>query len=211
MATPKPAQMTSDRAQAAIASALRTLEAEGSGVDALAAALKDGLGTAFSAAIELIRAAKGRVIVTGMGKSGHVARKIASTFASTGTPAFFVHPSEASHGDLGMIANDDVILALSWSGETAELKNITDYSRRYGIKLIAMTAIPDSALAKLCRYRVDVAAGARSVPAQSCTDDIIADATWPLATHWQSRFWRATVSRRSILVFCIQVANLGHC
>lgn len=149
MATPKPAQMTSDRAQAAIASALRTLEAEGSGVDALAAALKDGLGTAFSAAIELIRAAKGRVIVTGMGKSGHVARKIASTFASTGTPAFFVHPSEASHGDLGMIANDDVILALSWSGETAELKNITDYSRRYGIKLIAMTAISESALAKL--------------------------------------------------------------
>ena len=149
MATPKPAQMTSDRAHAAIASALRTLEAEGSGVDALAAALKDGLGAAFSAAIELIRAAKGRVIVTGMGKSGHVARKIASTFASTGTPAFFVHPSEASHGDLGMIANDDVILALSWSGETAELKNITDYSRRYGIKLIAMTAIPESALAKL--------------------------------------------------------------
>ncbi|HEX3161680.1 MAG TPA: SIS domain-containing protein, partial [Pseudolabrys sp.] len=149
MATPKPAQMTSDRAHDAIASALRTLEAEGSGVDALAAALKDGLGAAFSAAIELIRAAKGRVVVTGMGKSGHVARKIASTFASTGTPAFFVHPSEASHGDLGMIANDDVILALSWSGETAELKNITDYSRRYGIKLIAMTAIPESALAKL--------------------------------------------------------------
>lgn len=141
--------MTNDRAQAAITSALRTLEAEGSGVDALAAALRDGLGTAFSAAVELIRAAKGRVIVTGMGKSGHVARKIASTFASTGTPAFFVHPSEASHGDLGMIANDDVIVALSWSGETAELKNITDYSRRYGIKLIAMTAIPESALAKL--------------------------------------------------------------
>jgi arabinose-5-phosphate isomerase len=149
MATPKPAQMTSDRAQAAIASALRTLEAEGSGVDALTAALKDGLGAAFSAAIELIRSAKGRVIVTGMGKSGHVARKIASTLASTGTPAFFVHPSEASHGDLGMIANDDVILALSWSGETSELKNITDYSRRYSIKLIAMTAIPDSALARL--------------------------------------------------------------
>ena len=84
-----------------------------------------------------------------MGKSGHVARKIASTFASTGTPAFFVHPGEASHGDLGMIANNDVILALSWSGETAELKNITDYSRRYGIKLIAMTAIPESALAKV--------------------------------------------------------------
>ena len=149
MSKPKPAQMTSDRAQAAIASALRTLEAEGSGVDALAAALRDGLGTSFAAAVDLIRAAQGRVIVTGMGKSGHVARKIASTFASTGTPAFFVHPSEASHGDLGMIANNDVVLALSWSGETAELKNIADYSRRYGIKLIAMTAISESALAKV--------------------------------------------------------------
>jgi arabinose-5-phosphate isomerase len=149
MARPKPANVTSDRAQAAIASALRTLEAEGSGVDALTAALNDGLGTSFAAAIDLIRTAQGRVIVTGMGKSGHVARKIASTFASTGTPAFFVHPSEASHGDLGMIANNDVILALSWSGETAELKNITDYSRRYGIKLIAMTAISESALANV--------------------------------------------------------------
>ena len=149
MAKPKPADLTSDRAQAGVASALRTLEAEGSGVDALAAALRDGLGGSFAAAIDVIRAAQGRVIVTGMGKSGHVARKIASTFASTGTPAFFVHPGEASHGDLGMIANNDVILALSWSGETAELKNITDYSRRHGIKLIAMTAIPDSALAKL--------------------------------------------------------------
>ena len=115
----------------------------------MAAALRDGLGTAFAAVVDLIHAAQGRVIVTGMGKSGHVARKIASTLASTGTPAFFVHPGEASHGDLGMIANNDVILALSWSGETAELKNITDYSRRHGIKLIAMTAIPESALAKV--------------------------------------------------------------
>jgi arabinose-5-phosphate isomerase len=149
MARPKPVDMTADRTQATIASALRTLEAEGSGVDALAAALRDGLGTSFAAAIDMIRAAEGRVIVTGMGKSGHVARKIASTFASTGTPAFFVHPGEASHGDLGMIGNHDVILALSWSGETAELKNIADYSRRHNIKLIAMTAIPDSALAKV--------------------------------------------------------------
>ena len=149
MAKPKPAQITSDRVQAAIASALRTLDAEGSGVDALAAASRDGLGTAFAAPVDLIRAAQGRVIVTGMGKSGHVARKIASTLASTGTPAFFVHPSEASHGDLGMIANNDVILALSWSGETAELKNIADYSRRHAIKLIAMTAISESTLAKV--------------------------------------------------------------
>jgi arabinose-5-phosphate isomerase len=93
------------------------------------------------------------VIVTGMGKSGHVGRKIASTLASTGTPALFVHPGEASHGDLGMIASSDVILALSWSGETAELKNLTDYSRRFRIGLIAMTAEPDSTLAKTADVR----------------------------------------------------------
>jgi arabinose-5-phosphate isomerase len=88
------------------------------------------------------------VIVTGIGKSGHIGRKIASTFASTGTPAFFVHPAEAGHGDLGMVGNNDVIIALSWSGETAELKNITDYSRRHNIVLIAMTANAESTLAK---------------------------------------------------------------
>ena len=156
MAKPKqagtPADMTSERAQdrglAAVASALRTLDAEGSGIDALATALRDGLGGSFAAAIELISAAEGRVIVTGMGKSGHVGHKIASTFASTGTPALFVHPAEASHGDMGMITKNDVILALSWSGETAELKNLTDYSQRHNIGLIAMTASGESTLAK---------------------------------------------------------------
>jgi arabinose-5-phosphate isomerase len=144
----KPADVSRERAQAAIDSALRTLDAEGSGIEALAASLRDGLGASFAAAIDLIRAAQGRVIVTGMGKSGHVGHKIASTFASTGTPALFVHPAEASHGDLGMITKADVILALSWSGETAELKNLTDYSRRHNIGLIAMTASADSTLAK---------------------------------------------------------------
>jgi arabinose-5-phosphate isomerase len=148
MAKAKPADMTSDRAQAAIDSALRTLDAEGGGIDALATALRDSLGSNFAAAIDVIRAAQGRVIVTGMGKSGHVGRKIASTFSSTGTPALFVHPGEASHGDLGMIASNDVIIALSWSGETAELKNLTDYSRRFRIGLIAVTASADSTLAK---------------------------------------------------------------
>jgi len=147
MAKLKPADISGAHTQAAIDSALRTLDAEGGGIDALAAALRDGLGSAFAAAIDLIRAAQGRVIVTGMGKSGHVGRKIASTFASTGTPALFVHPSEASHGDLGMVASNDVIIALSWSGETAELKDLTDYSRRFRIGLIAMTANPESTLA----------------------------------------------------------------
>ena len=96
----------------------------------------------------MIRAARGRLIVTGMGKSGHIARKIAATFASTGTPAYFVHPGEASHGDLGMITPDDVIMALSWSGETVELKDLINYSRRFRIGLIAITASADSALAE---------------------------------------------------------------
>jgi arabinose-5-phosphate isomerase len=131
-----------------IASALRTLEVETGGLRALAAAIADGLGAPFAAAVELIRNARGRVIVTGMGKSGHVGRKIAATLASTGTPAFFVHPSEASHGDLGMITADDVIMALSWSGETAELKDLTNYSRRFRIGMIAITARRDSTLAQ---------------------------------------------------------------
>ena len=148
MAKPQPGTVTDGRTQSILDSALRTLDAEGSGVDALKTALRDGLGAAFTAAIDLIRAASGRVIVTGMGKSGHVARKIASTLASTGTPALYVHPAEASHGDLGMITKDDVIVALSWSGETAELKNLTDFSQRHSIGLIAMTASPESTLSR---------------------------------------------------------------
>jgi arabinose-5-phosphate isomerase len=149
MANPKArtAQAASERS-AFIGSALRTLEAEAGGIAALTAAIGDGLGQAFVAAVEMIRHARGRVIITGMGKSGHVGRKIAATLASTGTPAFFVHPGEASHGDLGMITADDVILALSWSGETVELKNLTDYSRRFRIGLIAVTTSADSALSK---------------------------------------------------------------
>jgi arabinose-5-phosphate isomerase len=139
-----PMQKTADPA---IASALRTLEAEANGITALTNALKADLGPAFVASVDLIRAAKGRVIVTGLGKSGHIARKIAATFASTGTPAFFVHAAEASHGDLGMITADDVIIALSWSGETVELKNLINYSRRFRIGLIAVTADADSTLA----------------------------------------------------------------
>jgi len=131
-----------------IGSALRTLGTEADGVAALIAAIRGALGQPFVAAVELIARAKGRLIVTGMGKSGHVGRKIAATFASTGTPAYFVHPGEASHGDLGMITRDDVIMALSWSGETVELKDLIDYSRRFRTGLIAVTAEAESTLAK---------------------------------------------------------------
>jgi len=131
-----------------IACALRTLEAETGGLAALSAAIESGLGQAFIRAVAMIKAARGRVIVSGMGKSGHIGNKIAATLSSTGTPAFFVHPAEASHGDLGMITSDDVIIAMSWSGETAELKNLINYSRRFRIGLIAITADAASTLGK---------------------------------------------------------------
>jgi arabinose-5-phosphate isomerase len=137
-----------DPVNAAVQSALRTLEAEGSGIAAIEAALRSDLGEAFARATDLIRQAKGRVIVTGLGKSGHIARKIAATFASTGTPAFFVHAAEAGHGDLGMITTDDVVLALSWSGEQAEMKALITYAKRFRIALISMTAEGDSTLSQ---------------------------------------------------------------
>jgi arabinose-5-phosphate isomerase len=141
-------QPTSERDQAVIACALRTLEAETGGLTALSTAIANGLGRTFITAISMIGAARGRVIVSGMGKSGHIGHKIAATLSSTGTPAFFVHPAEASHGDLGMITSDDVIIAMSWSGETAELKNLINYSRRFRIGLIAVTADPASTLGR---------------------------------------------------------------
>ncbi len=127
-------------------SAVRTLALEAEGLGALREVLEGKLSGAFNRAVELLAGARGRVIVTGIGKSGHVGQKIAATFASTGSPAFFVHPSEASHGDLGMIMRDDVILALSWSGETVELKPIITYSRRFSVPLISITSNAGSAL-----------------------------------------------------------------
>ena len=130
--------------------AVEVLQTEQAGLDALAAALASDGGpqaAPFEAAIAAIASAKGRVIVTGMGKSGHIARKIAATLASTGTPALFVHPGEASHGDLGMIADDDVVIALSNSGETPELGDIIGYCGRFDIPLIGMTSGTGSTLA----------------------------------------------------------------
>ncbi|MGI9357234.1 MAG: KpsF/GutQ family sugar-phosphate isomerase [Rhizobiaceae bacterium] len=134
--------------QDAIASALRTLKTESSGLTALVQAFEGSLGKSFIKAVSAIGDIAGRVIVTGMGKSGHVAAKLAATFASTGTPSFFVHPSEANHGDLGMIARDDVIVALSKSGEAMELQGTLDYSKRFSIPLIAITADAKSTLGR---------------------------------------------------------------
>jgi arabinose-5-phosphate isomerase len=147
MAKPRPVAAQNPSHANLIASAVRAITVEAEGLGALSAALRNGLGTPFIAAVELIRNATGRVVVTGMGKSGHIARKIAATMASTGTTAFFIHAGDAGHGDLGMIAPDtDVILALSWSGETTELKSLIDYSRRHRIGLIAVTAVEHSTL-----------------------------------------------------------------
>jgi arabinose-5-phosphate isomerase len=140
--------------------AKQVLAIEARGVHELIARL-DGQ---FLAAVELILNCKGRVIVSGIGKSGHIARKIASTMASTGTPAYFVHPAEASHGDLGMITRDDVLIALSNSGESAELLTIVPLIKREGAKLIALTGNPDSALAREADAHLDAGVAQEACP-----------------------------------------------
>jgi arabinose-5-phosphate isomerase len=125
--------------------------------------LADRIDGGFLRACQLMLACKSRVVVSGMGKSGHIARKIAATLASTGTPAFFVHPAEASHGDLGMILDRDVVLALSNSGETDELLTVLPLIKRQGVPLIAMSGNPNSSLAKLADAHLDV-----SVPEEAC-------------------------------------------
>ncbi len=127
-------------------------------------ALESRIDGEFVRACRLILDCDGRVVVTGMGKSGHIARKIAATLASTGTPAFFVHPGEASHGDLGMITREDVVLALSYSGETDELLTILPLIKRQGIPLIAMTGRPESSLARSCDVHLDVSVSAEACP-----------------------------------------------
>ncbi len=125
-----------------LATGRRVIEKEADALGQLA----QSLGKGFCQAVDLMRHARGRVIVSGMGKSGHVARKIAATLASTGTPAFFVHPAEASHGDLGMLTRDDVALLLSNSGETPELADIISYTRRFSIPMIGVAGKADSTL-----------------------------------------------------------------
>jgi arabinose-5-phosphate isomerase len=136
--------VTAEAAAGDLAAARRVLVTAAEALAALAGAL-DG---DFSHAVGLMLAAKGRVIVSGMGKSGHVARKIAATLSSTGTPAYFVHPAEASHGDMGAITRQDVLLLLSWGGETAELSDLITYAKRHRIPIIAIGANADSTLVK---------------------------------------------------------------
>ena len=137
-------QMIDKIQNADIINAVRTIDIEIEAVNEL----KNSLDENLTKALNLIENAKGRVILSGMGKSGHIAKKIAASLASTGTPSFFIHPAEASHGDLGMVTNDDVIIAISNSGESKELIDILNYSKRFGIKLIAITKNPESSLGK---------------------------------------------------------------
>jgi arabinose-5-phosphate isomerase len=140
--------MNSVSAPRALQAARKSVDTQTAGMEKLRAALDGELGGALEKAIDAIQSARGRVIVSGMGKSGHIGRKVAATLASTGTPAFFLHPAEASHGDLGMATPDDVILAFSWSGETAELADLIEYAKRFAIPLIAATSRSESALGR---------------------------------------------------------------
>ncbi len=153
-----------------ISIARRVLALEAEALGQLSASLDER----FTAAVDAVMRAKGRVICTGIGKSGHVARKIAATLASTGTQAYFVHATEASHGDLGMISTDDVVLALSKSGETTELSDILSYARRYSIPLIGMTTKPGSALGESATILLQIpdaaeACGQTNAPTTSTT------------------------------------------
>ena len=179
MSTPRPLSRVTVRGPTAgaLRSALRTLDLERAGIAAISAALADevsSLGGEFAAAVTLLDGIAGRVIVTGMGKSGHIGRKLAATLASTGTPAYFVHPAEASHGDLGMIHATDAVLALSWSGETAELAHIITYARRFTIPLLALTSNRNSALGRqaqvtICLPRAEEACPNGLAPTTSTT------------------------------------------
>jgi arabinose-5-phosphate isomerase len=182
----------------ALFSSLRTLDIQMAGLEALRVLLQEKTGENFTRCVDAIatryektrdgegsdrrggdgRGGDGRVIVTGMGKSGHIGRKIAATLASTGTPAYFVHPGEASHGDLGMIRESDVILALSWSGETAELADIIAYARRFRVLLVAITCAPHSALGQAADFcltlpRADEACPNGLAPTTSTTMQLV--------------------------------------
>ena len=155
-----PMTSTPPRTEHVLHLARQVLDIEADAVRNLGARLDDN----FVRALQLMLACRGRVVVTGMGKSGHIGGKIAATLASTGTPAFFVHPGEASHGDLGMIAHDDVVLALSNSGESSEIVSIVQLIKRRGAKLVAMTGNPGSTLAREADAHLDASVDKEACP-----------------------------------------------
>ena len=182
-----------DQAQQDLATGQRVIRLEAEGLRALA----DGLDASFACAVDRLHRPGGRIVVSGMGKSGHVGRKIAATLASTGSPALFVHPAEAGHGDLGMVLAQDAVLALSNSGDTPELAALLAHTRRFGIPLVAITGRPDSLLGRAAEVVLalpNVAEacpiGLAPPPAPRCS--------WRLATPWPSRCWSGAASPRRI-------------
>jgi len=159
-----PKAFDAESAQRALALARETLQIEADALLALISRLSDNPEDSFVQAIALLLQCKGRVVVSGIGKSGHVARKIAATLASTGTPALFVHAAEALHGDLGMITQDDVVIAISYSGEAAEFVSIIPIIKRMGAKLIALTGNPSSRLAQLADVHLNVRVDKEACP-----------------------------------------------
>lgn len=143
-----------------ISSGLRTIQIESEAV----AALRERINDEFVKACEMILNCRGRTIVTGMGKSGHIAKKIAATLASTGSPAFFVHPGEASHGDLGMITPDDIVIAISYSGNSSEILTLLPLLKRSGIPIISMSANPDSPLGEVATVHLDISVVREACP-----------------------------------------------
>ena len=183
-----------------IQSGLRTVQMETQAVNELQHRIDD----AFTVACETLLACEGRVVVTGMGKSGHIGNKIAATLASTGTPAFFVHPGEASHGDLGMITKNDVVLAMSNSGNTAELITLLPLIKRLGIPLISMTGDPDSALAQAACANLDISVSSEACPLNLAptTSTTVTLKTLPfliLAEHWGENYYLKSV------ILCIRI------
>ncbi|MES2832329.1 MAG: KpsF/GutQ family sugar-phosphate isomerase [Pseudomonadota bacterium] len=159
-----PAEIIADVAQRALYMARQTLQIEADAIIGLKNRLSDSAEDPFAKAVALLLSCNGRVVVSGIGKSGHIARKIASTLASTGTPALFVHAAEATHGDLGMITSNDVLIALSNSGEAAELLAIVPIVKRLGAGLVAMTGSDESSLARLSQVHLNVAVAQEACP-----------------------------------------------
>lgn len=158
------ANLTTQQNQRAIELAQETLQIEGDAILNLKRNLASTNAEQFAHAIELLLGCKGRIVVSGIGKSGHIGKKVAATFASTGSPAFFVHPAEASHGDLGMVTQHDVFVAFSNSGETSELTAIVPIIKRTGAKLIALTGNPSSTLAELADAHINVGVEKEACP-----------------------------------------------
>jgi arabinose-5-phosphate isomerase len=190
----------------AIAVGQRVLNAEAEALALLSASLDES----FVRAVEALFDAKGRVVCTGIGKSGHVARKIAATLASTGSPAMFVHAAEASHGDLGMIGQGDVVLALSKSGEARELSDSLAYAKRFSIPLIAITAVADSQLGRAADILLLLPDAPEATP-RSTPRPPPPPCRWPWATPWPWPCWSGAASPPATSASSIRAASWAPC